>query len=461
MIMVQWLSLHGFVVLMAVGLFFVNTHTPHQRRHPSAAIAWLLSLALIPYVALPFYLLVGNRKLARPPPPVPMPQPAYVGYNAMQVLACRLGLPPPCDYLHFALHEDGAQSYHAMMALIDGATQTLDVCTFVLGRDALGRAICDRMAARAREGVRVRLIVDGVGRYLGRCMSLRRLRDSGVDVAIFIPPLASALPGRTNLRNHRKLVIADGERLWTGGRNLALEYFDHLAREVEGAAVWQDLTFELHGPIAQQAHSQFEQDWALARTSVPPSHSPAAALSTVTDPPPVQLLPSGPDQFEDTAYALIIAACYSARQRILVVTPYFVPDPPLRMALTLAARRGVVVDLLLPQRSNHALADLARSAALRELYTAGARIWLKPTMIHAKAMVFDTDLAFAGTKNLDERSLFLNFELLIAFYRTSDVQQFERWIDAQRADAMPFNARLPGPARQLAEGMARWLAFQL
>ena len=170
---------------------------------------------------------------------------------------------------------------------------------------------------------------------------------------------------------------------------------------------------------------------------------------------------SGPDQAEDTLYSLLIASCFTARQRILLITPYFVPDATLLMALTLAARRGVAVELVLPRHSNHRLADLARPAALREMAAAGARVWLADGMVHAKAVVIDTDLALAGSANLDERSLFLNYELMIAFFEPADVQRFAHWIGQQRAAASLYQANAPSALRQFSEDLIRWLAFQL
>lgn len=164
---------------------------------------------------------------------------------------------------------------------------------------------------------------------------------------------------------------------------------------------------------------------------------------------------------EDTLHTLLVSGFFTARKRILAVTPYFVPEPTLLMSLTLAARRGVAVDLLMPGKSNHRLADLARHRALRELVAAGARVWFSPHMIHAKAVVVDDELALAGSANLDERSLFLNYELMVAFYAMTEVEGFARWIDIQRSAATPYRARRPGFWREVAEGLLLWLAFQL
>jgi cardiolipin synthase len=175
----------------------------------------------------------------------------------------------------------------------------------------------------------------------------------------------------------------------------------------------------------------------------------------------VQLLPSGPDQADDTLLELLIDACFNAQGRILAVTPYFVPDPVLLMAFALAARRGVTVDLLLPRRSNHRLADLARPAAVRDLLDSGARVWLAPSMLHAKLVVVDRTVALAGSLNLDARSLFLNYEMMVAFYDQQAIARFTAWAEQVRAGAHEMRPHRVGALREVGEGLLRWLTFQL
>jgi cardiolipin synthase A/B len=170
---------------------------------------------------------------------------------------------------------------------------------------------------------------------------------------------------------------------------------------------------------------------------------------------------SGPDQVDDTVYALLLSAAYQAKRRIALVTPYFVPDAALLLALCLAARRGVVVELLIPARSNHRLSDIARGRALRALAQAGAHIRLAPQMLHAKLAVIDGQLALAGSANLDSRSLFLNYELMMAFHEAADVQRFAAWYERERRPAADFVLRRPGLLRDVAEGMVLWVGFQL
>ena len=317
------------------------------------------------------------------------------------------------------------------------------------------------MLERAAAGVRVRFLIDGIGRYLGGRPDLRRLSAAGVSVAVFVSPFRSALPGRTNLRNHRKLVVADAERTWSGGRNLATEYFLGDPQARPAAPAWIDLSFDFQGDLARQAQDRFSEDWAFA------TDQPAPPATAPTAPPQqasahlAQTIASGPDQADDTFYALLVSSCFTAAQRILAVTPYFVPDALLMMGLTLAARRGVAVDLVLPLRSNHLLADWARGAALRDLIAAGGHVWFVNNMVHAKLVLIDDDLALAGSANLDDRSLFLNYELMFAFNEKADVQRFAQWAEALRGTATPYPAQPPGIPRQLAEGLVRWLAFQL
>jgi cardiolipin synthase len=160
-------------------------------------------------------------------------------------------------------------------------------------------------------------------------------------------------------------------------------------------------------------------------------------------------------------YALLLTAAYRARRRIALATPYFVPDAALLMALCMAARRGVVVDLLLPARSNHPLSDMARRRALRGLAAAGGRIWLVPQMLHAKLVVIDDVLALAGSANLDSRSLFLNYELMMAFHDPAAVTRFAHWYDHERSAAQRYAPQQPGFFRDVADGLVLWLGFQL
>jgi cardiolipin synthase len=382
------------------------------------------------------------------------------------------------------MHQDGGESAAALFAIMSTAAERLDVCTYILGNDAFGREAMQRLMARARAGVQVRLLVDGVGAAQMPRRCFRQLHDAGVETEVFSPLFARKTPGPRNLRNHRKMVIADGIHLWAGGRNIAAEYFTGL----KGAKPWRDLTFDLQGPVAAAAAAQYEADWvaaggrpaasgatatgatatgAVTEAGVTDFGSPGAAAPAVaaSGPSPAgcraQFLPSGPDQTEDTVQALLIDACFHVRERILAVTPYFVPDTSLETALRLAARRGVKIDLCIPAVSNHRLADFARHRALRALTRAGASIHLLPYMNHAKAVVFDRSLALSGSVNLDSRSLLLNYECAVIFYGAAEIDWLAKWIQALIPEAQPYDCRAPGLWRDVGEGLLLTVAYQL
>jgi cardiolipin synthase len=458
----SFFTLHGLVVVVALLTYVVTAHLMEQRRHPTAAIAWVLFMVLLPYAALPMFLAFGSRKLARPRSAhgLSVAPLAPGGSWALQTLHA-LGQPAPAAYRALQIHADGSQALQALWHHLDGAQQSIDLCTFILGRDALGRQVIHKLCAKARAGVRVRLLLDGMGSLMAGRPDLKPLREAGASVALFVPPLHSPLKGRTNLRDHRKMLIvdaaSDAPRLWSGGRNLASEYFEG----EPGTAVWHDLSFDLEGPLVLQALALFERDWAFARTERAPQEMPPQTDADDAPAHGAQMVASGPDQVDDTVYALLLSAAYQARRHIALVTPYFVPDAALLMALCLAARRGVAVELLVPARSNHRLSDIARGRALRSLAQAGARIWLAPQMLHAKLAVIDEQLALAGSANIDSRSLFLNYELMVAFHEGDDVRGFSAWFERERQSAQSYELRQPGLARDVAEGMVLWVGFQL
>jgi len=222
-----------------------------------------------------------------------------------------------------------------------------------------------------------------------------------------------------------------------------------------------DLSFDVGGGIVQQAGDVFERDWAFASNVSAHVLYPRQAPSLAEVSHGAQLVASGPDQAEDTLLALLITAAYRAQDRILVATPYFFPYPSLLMALCLAAQRGVRVELLIPRRSNHWLSDLARHRAPRSLAAVGADVRLTAAMLHAKLVVVDQTLALAGSANVDTRSLFLNYELMVAFHDLPDVQQFLEWFGAQRPRSEPHLPARPGVVRDIAEGLLMWVAFQI
>ncbi|MDM0113245.1 phospholipase D-like domain-containing protein [Variovorax sp. J22R133] len=452
---VDWLpspSQHFLVVSVALLVYVLTTRTRREQRAPTTAIAWVMGLLLLPYLILPMYLLFGQRKLRPAGSPRP-PRSAPMGHWAADLIES-FGLAPPSPCA-IRMHSDGNDARDALWEVIEGARERLDVGTFIIGNDALGQEVLTRLSRRASEGVKVRVLLDGFG-----ALSLKRghfdsLRAAGCEVSVFRPLFSLRNTGPRNLRNHRKVTIADDQWLWSGGRNLAGEYF---TGNDEHPTPWLDLSFDLHGDVAVAAARQFDHDWASVRRKKSRSIS---VLDAQRGDRLAQYLPSGPDQTEDTAQSLLIDACFRAEHRLLAVTPYFVPGDGLRDALRLAARRGVQVTIAMPQRSNHRLADFVRARAMRDLARAGVTFRMLPFMAHAKAVVMDESLAMCGSINLDLRSLQLNHESAVVFYGHEEIDWLGQWIETTASAGDTYRARRPGLVRDLAEGLLLTVAFQV
>lgn len=443
--------LHLAVVATGLLLYIVLTHSGRQHRPPAAAIAWVVSLVAFPYLALPIYLLLGTRKLAHT-----ATIPAASSQDSPP-LTRGLDIPPLRHCRSLTLDTDGTQALEALLRLLDNARSQIDIEVFILRADNVGQRVAQALQRAVQRGVSVRVLVDGLGNFAWRRQTRRLLLDAGVQLRWFSPMRLRLRPqfGRGNLRNHRKLVIVDAQIAWSGGRNLADEYF----LDTPQGPAWHDLSFCFDGALVEDACQCFARDWALAGGTALPSSPPGNASLSGTL--PAQLLPSGPDRHEDTAHALYLAACYRSNERIWLATPYFVPDAALQAALEQAARRGVEVRLLLPARSNHRLADIARERSLRELAVAGVHIHFLGQMLHAKLALFDTTLASCGSINLDGRSLFLNYELNTVFFHDKTISEFAQWFQQLQAQSTPYVAQAPGWWRDTFEGLVRAVGFQL
>ena len=451
--------LHGGLVVGGIVLYVIVTRLSHQRRPPSAAIAWLGGILTVPYVAVPLFLLIGSRKLVHGPPthaPGELESdPAGPSWARETLVA--LGVPgaQPCHDVH--VHADGHAALEDLLCGLARAQHGIAVNIFLFAQDPTGLRITGALLAAARRGVAVRVLVDTVGSWATLPLLARRLRRHGAQLLFFAPPWRRPRVGRANLRNHRKIVVVDGDWLWSGGRNFASEYF---IEDSDGTPPWEDLGFSTRGPLALQALASFDDAWQDSGGSLP-----VPVATPVPNGPcngaPAQWVESGPDRPDDVLFMLLLTAIFHARSRILAVTPYFVPDDSLLTALEMAARRGVTVDLLVPRRSNHRLADLAGADALRQLAGMGARIHRLDHMVHAKALVIDDGFAWCGSANLDTRSLFLNYEAVTVFYGAGEVAAIADWIETRIARATRWPGSTPTLTRAFVEGVVRHLAFQM
>lgn len=459
-----WLISHlawigGF--LLAIILL---AHIIRQRRTPSSTIAWILFIVMAPYLGVPVYLLFGGRKVTRLAqgkakihlPPIDSESGMIL--SPLQRLLSAQGIPPASGDNRITLCQTGEQSYRDLVALIEGATQRIDLCFFILHPDRVGGDIVQRLTRRAAEGIEVRLLLDGVGSLHTRAQFLKPLAAAGGHFAYFNPVLHRPLRGRANLRNHRKLAIADSRRVLAGGANVASEYMGPEARPDR----WCDLTFVIEGPAVESYVELFAADWQYASNETPGDRRPIEeTVRPAAGEARLQVLPSGPDMPEDALYDVLLTAIFSATQRLWLITPYFIPDEALCRAIILAARRGVTVRILVPQRSNHRLADSAGRSYLREIQQEGGTVLLyEHGMVHAKAVLVDDELAVLGSANTDMRSLLLNYEVAVLVYSRAEIQIIERWMDGLMKGGRKGIGEV-GAAGEIGEGLARLLAPQL
>jgi cardiolipin synthase len=319
------------------------------------------------------------------------------------------GVPPATVGNRMTLVVTGEDAYRQLTRCIDEAVSSIDITTFILGTDSVGRAIVERLAARAHAGVAVRLLLDSVGSWRVNRRFLAPLTDAGARVAFFMPVIHLPFRGRANLRNHRKIVVADNRTAIIGGMNLSGPYMGPTSDPKR----WRDLSMVVSGPAVYELATLFRSDWKFATGEDVSPPGPGSFADGRSSECPAQVVASGPDVSGDPLYETLLWALFTATRRIWVVTPYFVPDETLARALELAARRGVDVCLIVPLRSNHLSADVARTGFLRQLHNAGARVLMfQPGMLHAKAVIID-DLCMIGSANMDMRSLFLNYEVAL------------------------------------------------
>jgi cardiolipin synthase len=466
--MKEYLLAHAATALAAVGALVMMTELGGSRRSSQSTLAWLLAIAFEPFIAIPLFFLLGNRKFPSHAkgPEAEAERLAKVnryGDNTPPIARVlrTTGVAPPRSGNSFDLLPSGELAYARLMQLIDGATRTVDLTMFILGSDATGHAVVEALAQRASSGVSVRVILDAVGSSGSIRRAAEILRRAGGEVRTFMPLAHSPIRGRTNLRSHRKLAVFDRQHVFAGGMNLATEYMGP-ARTTPGEPRWRDVSAVSSGAVAADADAMFESDWAFCGGSpraAAVESAPDDAASTFGD-AVVQLVPSGPDRITDTLYDLFLTGIFAANERVALVTPYYVPDELLQHALLLAARRGVRTEVVMPTVSNHRVADMARRSLVRELLAAGVLVRFYPHgMVHAKAMVIDDDFAYVGSPNFDMRSLFLNYENALCVYSPAAIGQVRGFIDGLIAEC---DANAPDHTEhRVLEQLARFLAPEL
>ncbi|SDK45386.1 cardiolipin synthase [Maridesulfovibrio ferrireducens] len=430
-----------------------------KQRTSSAAFAWLMVIFFAPYIGVPLYLALGGRKLKRDArtkenihlvgqETLPLEK-----ADPIDALLREYDIPGATCGNKVRLCQDGVETYNELVNLIDTAEHQILITTFILSRDEIGKAIVDKLAKKAASGVTVRLLLDDIGSLFTSRRFLAPILQNGGKVAYFMPVLRAPFHGRTNLRNHRKIAIADQKLVLAGGTNIAKEYIGPTPFKDR----WTDLSFVLKGPAVRHYLEVFQSDWEFAAHETVNIIPPCLKGSAISGEGVVQVVPSGPDVPKDPVHDALLTAAYTAEKRLWIVTPYYVPDEALAQALRLAAQRGVDLRVLVPAKSNHKLADLARGTHLRELAECGGKIINYPHMVHAKVVVVDDRLAVVGSANMDMRSLFLNYEIVMFSYSKAEIKPVHDWVEGLMKEGTQ-GVNQVGPVRDTAEGIARLIA---
>ena len=445
----HWLTQHSLVVLGVLVTALAVIFVLQQRRTPQSSAAWVLFIVLIPYVAIPLFLMLGFRKQGSRFPHVSLT--AVPTDDAASTPETRLlesfGAPSATGGNTLTIHDSADRARDALFATIDAAENTLDILFYIVAKDAAGQDFVERLTAKARAGVKVRLNLDRLGSLSRPREVLKTLQGAGGEVRYFSPLIHPPDNGHLNLRNHRKLVIADRSRVWSGGRNVGSHYLG------PGKETWTDLSFCVSGPTVQHFIDVFASDWDVTGKAVsgdlrrPNCHYSKG--DTV-----LQVVPAGPDEPRDILYMALTTMIHSAQKRVWVSTPYFVPTESLQLALAAAAQKGLDVRIMVPQKSNQVTTDFARGPYLRDLQGLGANILRhQGGMLHAKAGLID-DTGWVGSANFDVRSLLLNFELAMFCHDPGSTSRLESWFEEQSEICTPGIDKVSLP-RRVVEGVFR------
>lgn len=473
------IAITGFVVL--------------ERRRPVSTMAWLLALIFVPGVGLIVYLVFGRLRVRRrrrrrarqavhptlaASQIVPLetsPQSLEEPLRGLVRLALNSVDAPlrRCDRVDLLPQPERA--YEAMEEAMQAAERFIYIEFYIWRDDAVGNRWIDLLCAKARAGVRVRLLYDDFG-CLGTSSTLfDRLRQAGGEVRAFGRLRLRLRLGfrRYNFRNHRKIIVVDGAVGFTGGLNVGDEYIGR----VPGVRPWTDLQLRITGDAVLGLHAICLEDWlTTTRELEDMDHSDPRIETEIlaelqdrphtrSSGPMIQVIPSGPDLTPGIGIAAqFVAAINTARERCWIATPYFVPDDSLNLALKTAALRGVDVRILvpLPRNNDSWLVSLAARSYYDECLDAGCRIYeFLPGMLHAKILLVDHTVAAIGSANMDVRSFHINYEVTAMLYDHGVADTLAEVFRGHLARALEVRAELRRHSRlpaRLGEAFARMLS---
>lgn len=444
------LSASGSALALA-GALWASGHAVIYKRDARSAALWVIVIWLIPAAGPVLYYLLGINRVRRraaalredrlgeaPAAPTATrtcPDPVEYGVphglRGLALLVERITGQPltPCNAVTPLVN--GQEAFPAMLEAIRSARRFIALASYIFDGRGIGTEFVQALAAAVRRGVQVRVLIDDVYVRFAMGSAYKPLLRAGVPVAVFNPPLVPARLHAAHLRNHRKLLIVDGQIGFTGGLNIHRPYWcpdrpDQAQR---------DLHFRLEGPVVAQLWSVFQEDWLFTtgeRLEGPPWEVVPKPAGTI----PARGIEAGPDEHLDRLRWVFLGAIHAATRSIRLWTPYFLPEPALVAALNAAALRDVSVEILLPEKSDHPSVQWACMAHIWQVLEHGCRVWLRPPPFdHSKLLLVDEQWTCFGSANWDARSLRLNFEFNVECYDSGLGTRLARLFDHARAGA--------------------------
>ncbi len=349
---------------------------------------------------------------------------------------------------------DGDQAYPAMLKAINEAEHSVALLSYIFDSDRAGDEFLEALTAAKKRGVEIRVLIDDVGSKYSRPNMVHRLRKAGLKVGSFLPTRVPRLQAYANLRNHRKILVVDGKVGFTGGTNIREGHWLGLKPK----SPVKCLHFQLAGPVVAHLQEVFAQDWAFATGEILDGDSwfPVIARAGHVW---ARGIEHGPDEHFECMANVMAAALASSRQRVRILTPYFLPNASLIQALNVAAMRGVQVQVYLPSENNVALVQWACTAQLWQLLEKDIEIYYTVAPFdHTKLMIVDDVWTLIGSTNWDPRSLRLNFEFNVECYDTALAGRLNEIADqraesAHRVTLEEVNSR--NFSQRLRDGLAR------
>ncbi len=428
-------------------------HVLLNKRDTRATIAWTGLIWLTPFFGSLLYYLIGINRISRKGTKlqqridevfsklrtnqiqenqvrVAAQMQKFAHYAPLQKLVGVLTGRGLLDGNHVVPLFNGDEAYPVMLEAISNAQHSISLVTYIFDNDATGREFIDAFAAALRRGVQVRVLIDDVGSRYTRPSGLKKLRQAGITARAFLPNLAPGGFAYTNLRNHRKIMVIDGLNGFTGGMNIR----DRCRLERAKKNLVQDMHFNLAGPIASHLQKTFLADWAFATGELLEGEEwlPERFMSFGST--LARGVPEGPDEDSEKLVFTILGAINIAQHRIVVMTPYFLPEQFMIYALGAASKRGVQVDFVIPETNNLRFVQWASIASQWGVLEHGCRVFLSPPPFdHSKLMLVDDAWVLFGSSNWDPRSFRLNFEFNVECYDVDLNRRLTKFVDMKIA----------------------------